>query len=68
MNAALSIRSLLGRFLADEGGATAIEYGLLAALVSVVIIGSLQALGGGTGGLYAALDAISLAIKEALAG
>jgi len=33
------------RFLKDESGATAIEYGLIAALISVVIIGALQALG-----------------------
>lgn len=29
----------------DESGATAIEYGLIAALVAVVIIGALSALG-----------------------
>jgi pilus assembly protein Flp/PilA len=34
------------RFLKNESGATAIEYGLIAALISVVIIGALQALGG----------------------
>jgi pilus assembly protein Flp/PilA len=33
------------RFLKDESGATAIEYGLIAALVSVVIIGALTTLG-----------------------
>jgi pilus assembly protein Flp/PilA len=32
-------------FLGDEGGATAIEYGLLAALISVVIIGAVSAIG-----------------------
>jgi pilus assembly protein Flp/PilA len=32
------------RFLQDESGATAIEYGLLTALISVVIMGSLTAL------------------------
>jgi pilus assembly protein Flp/PilA len=37
---------LINRFLRDESGATAIEYGLIAALISVVIIGALQALGG----------------------
>lgn len=30
----------------DESGATAIEYGLLAALIAVVIIGAVSALGG----------------------
>jgi pilus assembly protein Flp/PilA len=37
----------LRTFLTDESGATAIEYGLIAALVSIVIIGLLQAVGGG---------------------
>jgi pilus assembly protein Flp/PilA len=35
----------LSRFVRDESGATAIEYGLIAALISVVIIASLQAVG-----------------------
>lgn len=34
------------RFFADESGATAIEYGLIAALIAVVIIGAVTALGG----------------------
>ena len=33
------------RLIQDESGATAIEYGLIAALVSVVIIGALGTLG-----------------------
>lgn len=33
-------------FLNDESGATAIEYGLIAALVSVAAITALQSLGG----------------------
>lgn len=32
--------------LVDESGATALEYGLLAALISLAIIGSLIVLGG----------------------
>jgi pilus assembly protein Flp/PilA len=34
------------RFLKDEEGATAIEYGLIAALISVVIIGAVTLVGG----------------------
>lgn len=37
---------MLARFIRDEAGATAIEYGLIAALVSVVIIAALTTLGG----------------------
>jgi pilus assembly protein Flp/PilA len=36
---------LLVSFFQDEGGATAIEYGLIAALISVVIIGAITAVG-----------------------
>ncbi len=32
-------------FFSDESGVTAIEYGLLAALIAVVIIGALTAIG-----------------------
>ena len=39
------MRNLI-RFMKDEDGATAIEYGLIAALVSVVIITALTLLGG----------------------
>lgn len=34
------------RFFKDESGATAIEYGLIAALVGVMLIGGLQLLEG----------------------
>ncbi len=33
-------------FINDETGATAMEYGLLAALISAVIMGAVQTLGG----------------------
>jgi pilus assembly protein Flp/PilA len=56
------------RLLADERGATAIEYGLIAALMAVVIISGLTALGGETGGLYTVLDEIRTVIETALAG
>lgn len=36
---------LVARFVKDESGATAIEYGLIAALISVAIIGGATALG-----------------------
>lgn len=34
------------RFLKDESGATAIEYGLIVALIAVVIVTAVQTLGG----------------------
>ncbi|KRB58568.1 Flp family type IVb pilin [Rhizobium sp. NPDC090275] len=36
---------LVSRFLKDESGATAIEYGLIAALISVALITGASALG-----------------------
>ncbi|HEY2883843.1 MAG TPA: Flp family type IVb pilin [Rhizomicrobium sp.] len=36
---------LFSRFMNDESGATAIEYGLIAALIAVVIIGAVTAVG-----------------------
>jgi pilus assembly protein Flp/PilA len=37
--------TILGRFLADQRGATAIEYGLIAALISVTIIATVFSVG-----------------------
>jgi pilus assembly protein Flp/PilA len=39
------MQSLVKRFLKDESGATAIEYGLIAALIAVVIIGAVTVIG-----------------------
>ena len=36
---------LISRFVRDESGATAIEYGLIAALIAVVIITALTTIG-----------------------
>ena len=35
----------IGRFLRDESGATAIEYGLIAGLISIVIVTVLTSIG-----------------------
>jgi pilus assembly protein Flp/PilA len=39
------MKTFLNDFVSDESGATAIEYGLIAALVSVAAIAALSALG-----------------------
>lgn len=39
------LKLLSARFLKDESGVTAIEYGLIAGLIAVVIIGALKTLG-----------------------
>lgn len=43
------MKNIVARFVKDQSGATAIEYGLIAALVSIAIIGALTTLGGKLG-------------------
>ena len=45
------------QFLNDEEGVTAIEYGLIAALIAVVIIASTQAVGVALQGIFATIAA-----------
>lgn len=40
------------RFAADEDGATAIEYGLIAALIAVGVLVAMTALGGGVSTMF----------------
>jgi len=42
----------ISKFINDESGATAIEYGLIAALIAVVIIGAVSTLGGDLKGKF----------------
>ena len=42
----------VARFMTDESGATAIEYGLIAALIAVGIIAAATTLGGSLSGLF----------------
>jgi pilus assembly protein Flp/PilA len=49
------------KFLKDESGATAIEYGLIAALISVVIIATLTLLGN-------TLNQTFVTVEEGLSG
>ena len=42
----------ISAFLHDEGGATAIEYGLIAALISVAVIATVFVLGDGVERLF----------------
>ncbi len=47
-----AIRTSFRRLRSDKRGATAIEYGLIAALIAIGMIGGLSALGGGTNGMW----------------
>lgn len=46
------MKHAIARFFFDESGATAIEYGLLAALIAVVIIGAVKAVGTNLSGAF----------------
>jgi pilus assembly protein Flp/PilA len=48
----IAIRMTLRRLGVNARGATAIEYGLIAALIAVASIGGFRALGGGAGGMW----------------
>ncbi len=52
-------------FVRDEDGATAIEYGLIAALVSVAAIGALTAMGDSLGVMF---NTVSSALTSAAGG
>lgn len=47
-----SMKNLTARFATDESGATAIEYGLIAALIAVAIITGAQTLGDSVNGTF----------------
>lgn len=49
-------RNTIKAFVKDESGATAIEYGLIAALVSVAAIAALQAMGGSLDSIFTSVS------------
>jgi pilus assembly protein Flp/PilA len=51
----IAIRKILRRFGADERGATAIEYGLIASLIVIAMMTGLESMGGGVGGMWGKL-------------
>ena len=50
-----SMKTMFKRFASDESGATAIEYGMIAALIAVVIIGSLRLVGSSLSSKFSAI-------------
>lgn len=55
------MRKLFRRFLGDEAGATAIEYGLICALIFVVILTAVTAFGQTATGVF-------ITVSEAVVG
>jgi pilus assembly protein Flp/PilA len=54
------LKSILKKFFADESGATAIEYGPIAAGISIVIIAAVNGIGGK---LSTTFDTINTSLK-----
>jgi pilus assembly protein Flp/PilA len=54
------MREIFERFVRDESGATAIEYGLLASLIALVIIPAVTTVGTNLSGTF---DVVSGALK-----
>lgn len=50
------MQNLLSRFVRDESGATAIEYGLIAALIAVAIIAAATQLGTDISALFTGIS------------
>lgn len=55
------MKNLMVRFFKDESGATAIEYGLIAAGISVAIVGTVNTVGGTIDGNF---DTINTEMSE----
>ena len=50
------MKALIQRFKSDEDGATAIEYGLIAALIAVAIIAAVRATGNQISDTFSTID------------
>jgi pilus assembly protein Flp/PilA len=54
------VRQLVSRFIADQTGATAIEYALIATGISIVILASVNSIGTSVSGM---ITPVSTALK-----
>lgn len=59
------MNTLFSQFIKDESGATAIEYGLIAALIALAVIGGASALGTQVGDTF---NDVADAMKNAPTG
>lgn len=55
-NKKASLKGCFSLYLNDESGATAIEYGLLVALIAIAMVAGLQSLGSGNEGSWAGVS------------
>ena len=59
------LQAALARFLRDQSGATAIEYGLIAALIAVALVGTMSILGVSVQNLYSGGTSSAAAVMDA---
>ena len=59
------MRTLISRFIRDEAGATSLEYGLIIALIFLVILSALTAFGGTSSGIF---NQAMNTLREAMGG
>lgn len=52
------MKTLFARFATDNSGTTAIEYGLIAALIGIAIVAGASALGATLDGLFTTMNGI----------
>jgi len=52
----LSMKNLIARFVKDQSGATAIEYGLIAAGISLAIIAAVNGIGTKIAGTFSSIS------------
>lgn len=58
MKILLLLRHLQMTFIRCEKGATAIEYALIAGMISIAILGGIQSLSGGLSSMYDSISAV----------
>ncbi len=62
------VKRTLSRFAEDEGGATSLEYGLIAGFISVALLSAVVSMGDSIGSIFTSLstdlDAAASAIKN----
>lgn len=52
----MKVKSLLAQVLRDNRGATAVEYGLIVALIVIAMVGALEAVATGTTSMWKMTD------------
>ena len=61
----MTVKAILHRLRLDRRGATAIEYGLIAALIVVAAMGGFRAMSGGSGGMW---DKVKTKVETSITG